>query len=123
LALIISVLEKRRGINLSGYDIYLKVTGGVFLKDPSVDLGMAAAIISSYREKPLPLDMVYLGELGLSGEIRSVPFLDSRLKEIEKLGFKRAVIPVGMNRGPSAYGLELIQIKNLDDFIDQVMGG
>jgi len=124
LALIIAVLEKRRGFNLSAYDVYLKVTGGVFLKDPSVDLGIAAAILSSYRERPLPVDMVFLGELGLSGEIRSVPFLDARLKEIEKMGFRRAVIPTGVNRsGHNPTGLELIEIRNLDDFIEVIMEG
>jgi DNA repair protein RadA/Sms len=124
LALIIAVLEKRIGFNLSAYDIYLKVTGGVFLKDPSVDLGIAAAIVSSYHDKPLPLDTVYLGELSLSGEIRSVPFLASRLKEIEKMGFKRVLVPA--RTGKSRYyenGLEIIEIKNLDDFIAMIMEG
>jgi len=124
LALIIAVLEKRRGFNLSAYDVYLKVTGGVFLKDPSVDLGIAAAILSSYRDRPLPVDMVFLGEMGLSGEIRSVPFLDARLKEIEKMGFRRAVIPSVVNRsGHNPTGLDIIEIRNLDDFIEVIMEG
>jgi DNA repair protein RadA/Sms len=124
LALIIAVIEKRRGFNLSAYDIYLKVTGGVFLRDPSIDLGIAAAILSSYRDKPLSVDMVFLGEMGLSGEIRPVPFLEARLKEAEKLGFKRVVIPVGGNFARrNANGLEIIETKNLDDFIEIVMGG
>lgn len=124
LALIIAVIEKRRGFNLSAYDVYLKVTGGVFLRDPSIDLGIAAAILSSYRDRPLPVDMVFLGEMGLSGEIRPVPFLDARLKEAEKLGFKKVVIPAGGNfAGRSAGGLEIIETKNLDDFIEIVMEG
>lgn len=124
LALIIAVLEKRRGVNLSTHDVYLKVTGGVFLRDPSVDLGIAAAIVSSYRDLPLPVDMVFLGELGLSGEIRPIPFLDARLKEADKLGFKQAVIPAGANFGSrKAGGLEIIEIRNLDEFIALVMEG
>jgi len=124
LALIIAVLEKRRGVNLSAYDVYLKVTGGVFLRDPSIDLGIAAAILSSYRDKPLPVDMVFLGEMGLSGEIRAVPFLEARLKESEKLGFKRVVVPVGVNfGGRNTGGLEIIETKNLDEFIELVMEG
>jgi DNA repair protein RadA/Sms len=124
LALIIAVLEKRRGINLSAYDIYLKVTGGVFLKDPSVDLGIAAAILSSYSDKPLPVDMVFLGELGLSGEIRPVPFLDARVKESAKMGFNRIVIPAGANPGKhNLNGIETLKIKNLDDLIQVVMEG
>jgi DNA repair protein RadA/Sms len=124
LALIIAVLEKKRGFKLSAYDVYLKVTGGVFLKDPCVDLGIAAAILSSYRERPLPVDMVFLGELGLSGEVRPVPFLDARLKEVEKMGFKRAVIPSGTNMVERNQGeLEIIEVRNLDDFIETVMEG
>ncbi|MCX5779858.1 MAG: DNA repair protein RadA [Firmicutes bacterium] len=124
LALIIAVLEKRRGFNLAAFDIYLKVTGGVFLRDPSVDLGIAAAILSSYRERPLPLDMVFLGELGLSGEIRAVPFIEARLKEAEKMGFKRVVVPAGAYCGGRQSGnLDIMEIKNLDEFIDKVMEG
>lgn len=124
LALIIAVLEKICSMNLTSYDIFLKVTGGVFIKDPCIDLGIAAAIFSSFREKPLPLDMVFLGELGLSGDIRSVPFLDNRLKEIEKMGFKRAVLPNGqIKRDHASYGLELSEIRNLDELIEILMGG
>lgn len=124
LALIIAVLEKNCSINLASYDIFLKVTGGVFIKDPSIDLGIAAAIFSSYREKPLPLDMVFLGELGLSGDIRSVPFLDNRIKEIDKMGFKRVVLPAGqIKSGQPGYGLELYEIRNLDELIELLMGG
>jgi DNA repair protein RadA/Sms len=96
----------------------------VFLRDPSVDLGIAAAILSSYRERPLPLDMVFLGELGLSGEIRAVPFIEARLKEAEKMGFRRVVVPAGGNCGGHQPGnLEIVEIKNLDEFIDEVMEG
>lgn len=124
LALIIAVLEKRRGLSMASYDVYLKVTGGVFLRDPAIDLGIAAAIMSSYRERPLPIDMVFVGELGLSGEIRAVPFLEARLKEAEKLGFKKVAIPAGAgltNRFEDK--LKIIECKSLDDFIDEIMEG
>ncbi|MDD2587196.1 MAG: DNA repair protein RadA [Syntrophomonadaceae bacterium] len=124
LALIIAVLEKRLGYNLSAYDVYLKVTGGVFLKDPSVDLGIAAAIISSYCEYPLANNTVFSGELSLSGQIRPVPFLDMRLKEIAKMGYKRAVIPGGATRvGFQSSSLELLEVSRIDEFIDIVMEG
>lgn len=124
LALIIAVLEKSLSINLSSYDVFVKVTGGVFIKDPCIDLGIAAAIYSSYREMPVPMDMVFLGELGLSGDLRSVPFLESRLKEISKMGFKQAVLPEGQNqRDHAGYGLELHEIRNLDELIQILMGG
>ncbi|HWP98342.1 MAG TPA: DNA repair protein RadA [Syntrophomonadaceae bacterium] len=93
LALIVAVLEKRCGLRLSSYDIYLKVTGGVFIKDPAVDLGIAAAILSSYSEKPLPGDAVFLGEVSLSGMLRPVHSLEARLKEAEKMGYSQVVLP------------------------------
>lgn len=124
LALIIAVLEKRRGMNLASYDVFLKVTGGVFIKDPCVDLGIAAAIFSSFREKPLPRDMVFLGELGLSGDIRSVPFLDSRIKEIKKMGFKRVILPAGqIKAGSPVFDLDIQEIRNLDELIEILMEG
>lgn len=124
LALIIAVLEKRRGFQLASLDVYLKVTGGVFLKDPSVDLGIAAAIVSSYREQALPLDTVFIGELALSGEVRAVPFMELRLKEIARMGFKRAVIPQAAVQGlGSIKGLHLVGVKNLDEFTEIILEG
>jgi DNA repair protein RadA/Sms len=123
LALIIAVLEKKRGMQLSSYDVYLKVTGGVFLRDPSVDLGIAAAIFSSYQERPISMDTVFIGELGLSGEIRPVPFLDGRLNEARKLGFKKVIIPMGVNfHGSGWKELDVIEVRNLDELID-ILGG
>ncbi len=124
LALIIAVLEKKTGYNLASNDVYLKVTGGVFLKDPSVDLGIAAAIISSYRERPLASDTVFIGELSLSGQIRSVPFLDLRLKEVQKMGYKRVVVPGGTAKNriyPS--DLKVLEVNTIEEFIDLIMEG
>ena len=108
LALIVAVLEKRCGLALSSCDVYVKVTGGVFLRDPSADLGMAAAIASSFAEVPVPKDMVFIGEVGLSGQIRTVPALESRLREAAKLGFTTAVVPSNGLRGNS--GLDSIKV-------------
>ncbi|HPT68547.1 MAG TPA: DNA repair protein RadA [Syntrophomonas sp.] len=122
LALIIAVLEKKWSLSLSAYDVYLKVTGGVFIKDPSVDLGIAAAIFSSFRETPLPHDMVFLGEIGLAGDIRSVPFLDNRLKEAKKMGFKKVILPAGqIKSGFEGSGLHIKEIRNLDQLIEILM--
>lgn len=124
LALIIAVLEKKWGLNLSNYDIYIKVTGGVFIKDPSIDLGIAAAIYSSFRETSLPRDTVFLGEIGLSGDVRAVPFLDNRLKEAKKMGFKRVIIPAGQLK--SVYeetDLHIEEIRNLNQLIEILMEG
>ncbi len=124
LALIIAVLEKNSGYNLAQHDIYVKVSGGVFLKDPSVDLGIAAAIISSFREKPLEADMVFAGELSLSGEIRAVPFMDQRIKEVEKLGYRSIVIPGNSDRRDlKAPGLNIREIRRIDEFIREFEEG
>jgi DNA repair protein RadA/Sms len=118
LALIIAVLEKRRSFKLSGSDVYLKVSGGVFIKDPSVDLAIAAAIVSSSCERPLPADTVFAGEISLSGQIRSVPFLDLRLREVERMGYKTVIIPAGASRKPYASRLQLLEVSSIDDFIE-----
>lgn len=123
LALIIAVLEKRCGLRLSTYDIYLKVTGGVFLKDPAVDLGIAAAILSSYSEKVLPADAVFLGEVSLSGMLRPVQSLETRLKETEKMGYSRVVLPLMGKRPPSGISkLRLQPIEGIDRLLDFMEG-
>jgi len=123
LSLIIAVLEKR-AYNLAAYDVYLKITGGVFLKDPSIDLAIVAAIVSSYKEYSLPFDTVFAGELSLSGQIRPVPFLDLRLKEAEKMGYKNAIIPGNTGRAEgNISGLGIIKVTNIDNFIDIIMEG
>lgn len=122
LALIIAVLEKRCNINLSSHDVYLKVTGGMFLKDPSVDLSIAAAITSSYFDRNLPSATVFIGELSLSGQIRQVPFLEQRLKEIHKMGYSQAVIPGSGGKAHTRGELEVLEVNNLDEFIE-ILGG
>lgn len=124
LALIIAILEKQRGYPLAAHDVFLKVTGGLFLKDPSVDLAIAAAIISSYRETPITADTVFIGELSLSGQIRPVPFLEQRLKEIDRMGFRKVILPESSVRRVSpGRRLELIEIKTIDDLVECITEG
>jgi DNA repair protein RadA/Sms len=121
-ALILAVLEKRCGVRLGSSDVYLKVTGGVFLKDPSVDLGVAAAILSSYRDEPLPAGTAFSGELSLSGELRPIPFLNARVKEVEKMGFKQLILPKDAVRKEGAYepsGLRLATAESIGDLYRQ----
>jgi DNA repair protein RadA/Sms len=117
LSLIIAVIEKMRGYNLSAYDVYLRITGGLFVKDPAADLGIAAAIISSYREQKPPADTVFIGELGLSGMIRPVSFLDARLKEAARLGYQRAVVPAGIKYATNS-AINIYAINTVDELID-----
>lgn len=94
-ALILAVLEKKNNLLLQMQDVFMKVTGGVKIDEPAIDLAVAMAITSSFKENPLPLDTVIVGEIGLTGEIRQVTKIEDRIKEAEKLGFNRIIIPSG----------------------------
>jgi DNA repair protein RadA/Sms len=92
-ALLIAILEKRVGLHLHGEDVYLNIAGGIRVTEPAVDLGVATAIASSFRDRPIDARTVIMGEVGLGGEVRAIPHLEGRLREAEKLGFQQAVIP------------------------------
>jgi DNA repair protein RadA/Sms len=91
--LLIAVLEKRLGLHLENEDIYVNVVGGLRVKEPAVDLGVAMAIASAHRNQTLDPSTLYIGEVGLGGEVRAVGALPLRLAEASQLGFKRAVVP------------------------------
>ncbi|WP_420549994.1 DNA repair protein RadA [Curvivirga sp.] len=93
MAMVLAVLEARAGFSLSGNDIYLNVAGGLRIQEPAADLAVATALVSSLTQIPVPSDMVVFGEIGLSGEVRSVAQMDTRLKEAEKLGFASSLSP------------------------------
>ena len=93
LSLILAILEKYCHLSFGIHDVFVKVAGGLRINDPGIDLGVAAALYSSRLEQPLDSDAVYIGEVGLGGEVRPVSFVESRLKEAEKMGFKQAYLP------------------------------
>jgi len=93
LAVVIAVLEKRARLSLAGADVFVNVAGGIRLDEPAADLGLALALASSFRDRPLPADRVMLGEVGLGGELRPVPQLSRRLAEAARLGFRSAIVP------------------------------
>lgn len=93
LSLLVAVLEKRMGFNLGAEDIFLNVAGGINIDDPACDLGIIIAITSSFKNKEVPFNIVALGEVGLAADVRSVSFVDIRIKEAEKLGFKKCILP------------------------------
>jgi DNA repair protein RadA/Sms len=97
LLMLLAVLTKRVGLAVGNHDVYANVVGGFTLEEPAIDLGVAAAIASSYREKHIPADMVLIGEVGLSGELRAVSRLPIRVREAAKLGFKRCIVPKAGN--------------------------
>ena len=92
-ALLLAVAEKRAGLKLSTFDAYVNVIGGLRLDEPGADLPVALAVASSYRDRPIPDDLVAIGEIGLTGEIRSVSNMNQRLSEVARLGFKKCIIP------------------------------
>ena len=104
---ILAVLEKHMGLPLSRFDCYLAVAGGLDVEEPAADLGVAAAVVASYRDLTLPAGTVLLGELGLGGQLRPVGQLEMRLQEAVRLGFRRAVVPRGSGLGPVAARLDL----------------
>lgn len=121
--LLLAVLEKRGGMAVSGCDAYINVIGGLELDEPAADLATMLAIASSFRDLPLGRDLAAVGEVGLSGEIRSVNSLNMRLSEIARLGFKRCVIPAHIKddiKKPD--GLEIISVKNIRDAIKATLG-
>jgi DNA repair protein RadA/Sms len=104
---ILAVLEKHLGLPLSRFDCYLAVAGGLEVEEPAADLGVAAAVVASYRDLTMPPGTVLVGELGLGGQLRPVGQLELRLGEAARLGFTRAVVPKGSGLGKVAAGLGL----------------
>lgn len=117
-AMLLAVLEKRGGLSVAGCDSYINVIGGLTLDEPAADLATALAVASSFLDRPLGADLAAVGEIGLSGEIRSVSALNQRLSEIERLGFKRCVIPSHVrDEIRKCRSLTLIPVRNISEAI------
>ncbi len=117
--LLIAVGEKRGGMKLGMFDVYINVIGGLRLDEPAADLAVVLALASSYRDKPLPDDLVAIGEVGLTGEIRSVTNLPQRLAEIARLGFKQCIIPrMGTDKLDIPAGLTVYRVRNLREAME-----
>ena len=120
-AVIMAVLEKRANILLQNQDAYLKATGGVHLDEPAIDLAMAMAIVSSYRNLGLVADECFVGEIGLTGEIRRVNLIDQRIKEAAKLGFQRIYVPANNEvTHKNQHQIEIIGVRTINDAIKKV---
>ncbi len=114
MCLILAVLEKRLGLRFSSNDVYLNVIGGLRLDEPASDLAVAMALISSITDKVIPDDLVAIGEVGLAGECRAVASLENRVREVERIGFTRAVIPArNIEKRPIDCRIKLIPIKSV----------
>ena len=98
LAMVLAVLEARCGVSIGANDVYLNVAGGLRISEPAADLAVAAAVVSSLADEPVPPDMAVFGEIGLGGEVRPVSQREARLREAAKLGFRSALVPRGARR-------------------------
>lgn len=121
---ILAVLEKHLGLPLSRFDCYLAVAGGLEVEEPAADLGVAAAVVASYRDLTLPPGTVLIGELGLGGQLRPVGQLELRLQEAARLGFTRAVVPKGSGLGKAAasLGLQLLEAATVAEALVKALG-
>ncbi len=119
--LLVAVLEKKAGMHLGGMDIFINIVGGLKVVEPASDLGIIAAIASSFREIPIDSKTFLFGEVGLSGEVRAVAQGETRLKEASKIGFKKAIIPKGnMERLKTDLGLKIIGVKNVEEAMEHI---
>jgi DNA repair protein RadA/Sms len=121
MSLIIAVLEKRLGFQLAGDDVFVNVAGGLEIDEPAADLGVIAAVASSYRNIPVPPDTAVFGEIGLTGEVRGVLQAQTRAREAQTLGFKKLVIPESNRKGlEKLLGTRVTGVRSLDEALDAV---
>jgi len=119
--MVLAVLEKRIGLRLGEHDVFLNVAGGVRIIEPASDLAVAMAVVSSYRDVPLRADTVWVGEIGLGGEVRSVGHLDRRTREARRMEYGRAVVPRRNTKAPageSGDGIEVAQVRTVLDAVN-----
>lgn len=120
LALLLAVLHKHGGLQMSDQDVFVNVVGGVKVTETSADLALLLALISSFRDRPLPRDLVVFGEVGLAGEIRPVPSGQERLMEAAKHGFKKAVVPKANMPKQPLEGMQVFGVSKLSDALDML---
>jgi DNA repair protein RadA/Sms len=120
-ALLIAVLEKRLGFQLMGDDVFINIAGGLEVDEPAADLGVIAAIASSYRNLPIPPDVAVFGEVGLTGEVRGALQAQVRAREAQTLGFKKLILPATNKTGlEKLLGTRVVGVRNLDEALDEL---
>ena len=121
ISLLAAVLERCTGLSLMGQDLFVNVAGGVSLSEPAADLPVCLAIASSMQNRALPSDMIAVGEVGLSGEVRGVPRMEARLQEAAKMGFKQVLLPkTNAQKVEIPEGVELLPVATLEEALDLV---
>ena len=121
LALLCAVLEKKAGMDLYGHDIFLNIAGGMRIDEPALDLGVICALASSMLEKPVPADTLVCGEVGLAGEVRAAGNMEMRMREAERLGFKRFVMPrTNRDRLIQAASIEVLGVTTIQEVLEAI---
>lgn len=124
LLLLVAVLEKRLGLRLSNQEIYLNIAGGIRIFEPSADLAIVTAIISSLKDLIVQNDIIFIGEVGLNGEIRPISHLENRIKEVKKMGFSKCIVPYANRNNVKEFesqlsgNIEIVFIKNLNQLME-----
>ncbi len=122
LSLLLAVLEKRMGLHLGSYDVFVNIAGGVKIDEPAIDLGIATSITSSLRDVPVDSSSVAVGEIGLGGEIRTVGQIEKRIQEAAKLGFKRIIVPQNNLKGIKGNGeIEVIGVDRIEKALEVLL--
>jgi DNA repair protein RadA/Sms len=120
-ALLLAVLEKRLGLIFVDQDVFANAAGGIKIDEPAADLAILVALVSSFRNRPLDSDLLIIGEVGLSGEIRSVSHFDRRLREGERLGFKRCLTAKShLKKEFKSSGIEIIPAGSVGEALNMI---
>jgi DNA repair protein RadA/Sms len=122
LALLLAVLDKRAGLSFAQLDVFLNVVGGIRLAEPAGDLAVAVALASSVYDRPLPADAIFIGEVGLGGEVRTVSQADRRVAEAANMGMQRVYLAErGLPKRPPK-GVEIVGVRTIQDLLMRVLG-
>ena len=120
--MLLAVLEKRAGFRLGSKDVFLNITGGISIDDPSTDLGVAMAILSSNEDIAIPKNICFAGEIGLGGEIRPVQRVEQRISEAEKLGFDTIFISKYNKISSEKQGMNIVKYAKIEEVIEHLFG-
>ena len=122
MSLLIAVLEKRAGYFFGNLDAYVNVVGGLRLDEPAADLPIALAMVSGLRDKAIPSDTFAIGELGLGGEVRGVVRVEERIREGERMGFKRCILPKSslQKLSDTNFNIELVGVSNIKEALKEI---
>jgi len=124
LSMLLAVLEKRCGFRLAVKDVFINIAGGIKVEDPGIDLALVCGILSSNEDLPIPQNVCFAAEVGLTGEIRPVNRIEQRISEAQKLGFEKIFISTFNKKGldPKSYSIEIITVNKIEEVFNQLFG-